>query len=366
MADEKQKNTSKTLYRPTEDIIFKLLMTRPDSLEFLSFFLDNLFPSLSGSVFSVSNAKNYETLDKALEQIDFELRPNEELPSDAFGMGQRVDVHCQHKNGDNYIIEMQAKAIPGDNLDNKHINLITRDLFYLARLFGNQKLSKNKKEKYKLHSNLSKTILVNITGFDLFPNRPNFINTANIRFEDGYLVSDYVSFTFFELLKTKKYLKKPINEIEPLQGIAFFLQFASDNRYKDLIKNLGDKWKEIKVAHEALQQIKDEVPEKRLQELISLRHQMDSEHFKAVYYYEGKAEGIAEGKAEGKAEGIAEGKAEGKAEGIAEGKAEGIAEGAKKEKLKNAKNMLDLGFSIDAIKQVTDLSKKEILSLQKK
>jgi hypothetical protein len=70
-----------------------------------------------------------------------------------------------------------------------------------------------------------------------------------------------------------------------IQGTAFFLQFVSDNRYKDLIKNLGDKWKVIKVAHEALEQIEDEVPDKRLQELISLRHQMDSEHFKAACNY---------------------------------------------------------------------------------
>jgi predicted transposase/invertase (TIGR01784 family) len=47
-------------------------------------------------------------------------------------------------------------------------------------------------------------------------------------------------------------------------------------------------------------------------------------------------------------------------EGIAKGKAEGIAEGEKLKTIEIAKNLLNLGISIDKIRASTGLSKEEI------
>ena len=52
-----------------------------------------------------------------------------------------------------------------------------------------------------------------------------------------------------------------------------------------------------------------------------------------------------------------------KMEGRMEGRAEGLEEGERKERLKNARSMKELGVSSDIIKQVTGLSEEEIIDL---
>ena len=66
-----------------------------------------------------------------------------------------------------------------------------------------------------------------------------------------------------------------------------------------------------------------------------------------------------EGRAEGRAEGHAEGLVEGRAEGLVEGRAEG----ADEKNRENARNMKQIGLSVDVIRQVTGLSEDEIKAL---
>jgi predicted transposase/invertase (TIGR01784 family) len=66
-------------------------------------------------------------------------------------------------------------------------------------------------------------------------------------------------------------------------------------------------------------------------------------------------------KEEGKLEGILEGRLEGKLEGRLEGKLEGKVEG----KRETARNLLQLGVSIDIIIKATGLSEQEIVNLRK-
>ncbi len=61
-----------------------------------------------------------------------------------------------------------------------------------------------------------------------------------------------------------------------------------------------------------------------------------------------------------RAEGRAEGREEGRAEGRVEGRAEGRAEGQQEERLKNARNLKQLGVSSEIIMQATGLSKEEL------
>lgn len=71
---------------------------------------------------------------------------------------------------------------------------------------------------------------------------------------------------------------------------------------------------------------------------------------------EGRAEGRAEGLAEGRAEGLAEGKAEGLAEGRAEGRAEGLAEGREGGLMFAARQMKEIGVSIETIAEKLNLT----------
>lgn len=61
-----------------------------------------------------------------------------------------------------------------------------------------------------------------------------------------------------------------------------------------------------------------------------------------------------------RAEGRAEGREEGRAEGREEGRAEGRVEGQQEERLKNARNLKQLGVSPEIIMQATGLSKEEL------
>ena len=106
-----------------------------------------------------------------------------------------------------------------------------------------------------------------------------------------------------------------------------------------------------------------------MREMNSLRDMFTSNREQALY--EGRQQGLAEGRAEGLEQGLAEGRAEGRAEGLeqglaegrAEGRAEGIKEGEQKGTFKIARNLINLGMSVNDISKVTGLSEDEINSL---
>ena len=56
---------------------------------------------------------------------------------------------------------------------------------------------------------------------------------------------------------------------------------------------------------------------------------------------------------------------EGKEEGLAEGLAEGIEKGQKKEKINNARRMLEKGYPIEDIAEITELTEEEIKNILK-
>ena len=59
-----------------------------------------------------------------------------------------------------------------------------------------------------------------------------------------------------------------------------------------------------------------------------------------------------------------EGEARGKTLGLAEGKSLGLAEGSRQAKLETAKNLLQLGLSIENIAQATGLTQAEVAALK--
>ena len=83
---------------------------------------------------------------------------------------------------------------------------------------------------------------------------------------------------------------------------------------------------------------------------------------------EGRAEGLAEGRAEGHAEGLVKGRAEGLVEGMEKGREQGLAEGIAKSmekgvvasKIEIAKNMKAAGLDAQTIMQFTGLDQAQI------
>ena len=78
----------------------------------------------------------------------------------------------------------------------------------------------------------------------------------------------------------------------------------------------------------------------------------------------GLMEKIEEGKAEGMAEGMAKGKAEGMAKGMTRGMAKGKAEGMAEGQLAIAKRLLEKGYTIPEISELTGLSVADLSQLK--
>jgi hypothetical protein len=150
-------------------------MISPKSLDFLKFFLVNFVPELKDSNLIINYAILYESLDQAVEQIELELRPNDVLHLNGYEMGQRVDVRCQDKNDNIYIIEIQDHPLAEDNLDKAHYNLKIRNAHYVARAFGNQQAAP-KESKYSLYNKFYKVILINICNFNIYSDEKEFIH----------------------------------------------------------------------------------------------------------------------------------------------------------------------------------------------
>ena len=83
----------------------------------------------------------------------------------------------------------------------------------------------------------------------------------------------------------------------------------------------------------------------------SLNDYEDVKRMQSYYFEQGEEKGFAKGEAKGKAEGKAEGRAEGRAEGAAEAKRQ------------MALSMLEKGFDIKFISEVTGLSETEVQSI---
>ena len=81
----------------------------------------------------------------------------------------------------------------------------------------------------------------------------------------------------------------------------------------------------------------------------------------SVIYQEILHEGLAEGEARGLAKGEARGLAKGKAKGLAEG----LVKGKTEERNQIALNMLSSNISVDVVAQLTGLTTKQVLKLQK-
>ena len=80
-------------------------------------------------------------------------------------------------------------------------------------------------------------------------------------------------------------------------------------------------------------------------------------------YKVGVEAGIEIGMEKGRVEGIQKGRMEGRVEGMQKGRMEGRMEGIQKGKIETAKNLIELGLSIEKIAKATGLTEEEIATL---
>ena len=258
---------------PTEDGIFKTLLTHPDYKPVLI----DLISTVIGIPVLTAEVKNNE------------------LPlKDTREKQERLDVNCILDGGRQANIEMQTEAMEKDTKATGHKNIKARCIFNLCDLHSSQE---GKGISYK---DLMQSYQITFANYTILTDRPNFINRFSFRDKEGTELHDSVCIVFIELTKLKDSTNKPVSDLTPQEMWALFFANADEPKYKPLIDEIASKKGEIKMANELLQSISQNEDE-RFRYLSRKKFRMDMEHNLIESFREGEAKGIALGIAEGEA-----------------------------------------------------------------
>ena len=329
-------------YNLKNDIIFKTFFSRKGNEEYLKDFLNALL------------GIEIETI-KIKEEVNLEQLSTMEK-------GGRLDLQTKLNERQIINIELQSKDKG---------NFRVRIVFYASKIISREVVRGTD------YDDLDKTILINILGYEMFPQFDDYISKTSIVLENHkeFEVIDNIQWWFIELPKFRRAhpdMSKKIN-----QWLAFI-----DDEDKELVEVAEKKNKVLKKARKEVEYLTGDAAVRRMAEL---REKWDLEYEVSMDYAkkkgiqdglkqgikEGKEQGIKEGKEQGIKEGIEQGIKEGKEQGIKEGKEQGIKEGKEQgikigernNQIKTAKEMKKQGLSIDLIEHITKLSKEEIEKL---
>ena len=239
-----------------------------------------------------------------------------------------LDIKAQGKDGKRFNIEIQIS----DEADYDK-----RALYYWAKLYTEQlKVT----EDYAL---LSKAIGIHILNFTSIPNVDKYHNVFHIREQESHML--YFEDLELHTIELKKFWNSPKEELSDL--IA-------------KVKTSLDMWVAFLTRHDLLK--KDHLPatlnNPSLQKALHVLDMMNfgpeereayEDHLKWL-----RIETNTLKKAEEK------GRKQGLQEGLKKGKELGVQEGEKKRSLKIAHKMLQQGFSIEQVTQITGLSEIEV------
>ena len=305
-------------YNLKNDIIFKTFFSRKGNEEYLKDFLNALL------------GIEIETI-KIKEEVNLEQLSTMEK-------GGRLDLQATLNERQIINIELQSKDKG---------NFRVRTVFYASKIISREVVRGTD------YDDLDKTILINILGYEMFPQFDDYISKTSIVLENHkeFEVIDNIQWWFIELPKFRRAhpdMSKKIN-----QWLAFI-----DDEDKELVEVAEKKNKVLKKARKEVEYLTGDAAVRRMAEL---REKWDLEYEVSMDY--AKKKGIQDGLKQGIKEGKEQGIKEGKEQGIKEGKEQGIKIGERNNQIKTAKEMKKQGLSIDLIEHITKLSKEEIEKL---
>lgn len=222
-----------------------------------------------------------------------------------------LDVKATDENGRIYDIEVQT-------IGNE--SYVFRSLYYWACLYSSQLIESD------IYSKLKPTISINIIEFDLFKQHKNYFSSFLLKeIESNEILTDHLLINYIELSKFNSITESD----DELNKLLYFLknEGKEDQMLKTLIKN-------DKILDKAHNEYRKFTGDKAMRELYDSRIKYQRDYNSLIS--DAKLEGEQKGKLEGKLEGEHEGR------------------------LDSAKNLKQLGVSIDLISQATGLSKDEI------
>ena len=218
---------------PSDDRVFKLLLTSPDSKPVLI----DLISAIIGQ--KVSNV---------------EVRNNEVPPEDTDEKAERLDVNCVTDDGSQVDLEMQASRIE-EVSDGNHQNLKGKSIYYLCDLHSSQ--SAKGKRRY---DKLARTYQVTFCSYTVFPERVDYLNTYKLcNVQDGEVLSDAIQIVYVELSKLKEIIKKSVSDMTDMEKWAVFFQYASEPTERATVNKVIESKEALQMAGDLLMSIsKDE------------------------------------------------------------------------------------------------------------
>jgi predicted transposase/invertase (TIGR01784 family) len=218
----------------------------------------------------------------------------------------------------------------------------SRNEDYLKSFIGAEQLEP--KENYK---ELKKVIVIAILDYKLTELPEYVTETVRVwRNHKEYELNNLVKYYYIELEKFRE--KQPNMKEEINQWLSFI-----DMERGDLLEMAKKENKEIKEAVEAYEVLTGDEEIKRLAE-VRLMSKLEENSALATARAKGEEEGRKLGTEEGRKLGTEEGKKLGKEEGMKLGKEE------------ITKKLLDLGWKIEKIIEITGLTKEEIKEIANK
>lgn len=164
-----------------------------------------------------------------------------------------LDIKAVDGQGRHYNIEVQLKPAK---------DYITRTVYYLSRLFGDQL------EAGGRYQNLAKTIGISITDFVLFDQTPalhNMFRLANVK--TSAELTDILELHYIELTKYDK--DKPYKEMTKFEKWLYLLKFSE--MYQDRLSPIPEALKTEEEIVMAIEAYRHAVADNYVKELIDFR-----------------------------------------------------------------------------------------------
>ena len=201
------------------------------------------------------------------------------------GKETTMDIKAETNSREILDIEMQV-----DNLT-----------FYPDRvLFYGGRLVNSALQMGEPYGKMKKSIVVSIIKEKLFSEEIPYHSIFGVREkETGYLLSDRLEFHFLELGKVNP--NRKIEEMSPIERLAVYLRYASDENYKESVQKIAGSEEEIIMAENLYRRATKEEREAAWAE-SRMYYEIQEATNRDVARQEGRAAGLAEGEKRGAAQ----------------------------------------------------------------
>jgi len=273
---------------------------------------------LGHRILAINRGEKEELLKIKIEEIQVKEEVNLETLA-VEEKGGRLDLQAKLNDGIIVNIELQIK---------NHQNIEERTTYYSSKVISRET------ERGTEYKDITKVIMINILDYELLGFDEYISDTVIVLDKHReYEVLKGIKWYFIEL---PKFRKQNPNMNEKLNQWLVFL----DDYNKEAIKLAEEKNDTLKKARIEMNYLTVDAEVRRLAEL---REKWEMDRISEIGY--AKREGIKQGEKIGEKKGKKKGKLE--------------------EKIETAKKMLDKGFNIDTIIEITGLTEEEINSIVK-